>query len=251
VTSPDRIGDPGTGRKPGPRGARHRRKQRGLGFRVGWWLASLAVVALGGWGIGQLVGAARSPGAPPALPEQVLAMPTAGVGSAEHVTSSPSPLNHSVPSKIIIPAIGLRADIDQIGLRPDGALETPSFERANRAAWYRLGPSPGEAGPAVIIGHVDTKKGPAVFYYLTKLHPGDKIEVERTDGVTAIFTIDTLESFPKSEFPTNRVYGGSPAPLLRLITCGGRFDASRHSYVDNIVAFAHLTAVRRPPPPRD
>jgi len=119
---------------PGPRphpsrpagASAHRAGQRGIGFRIGWWLACLAVVALGGWGIGQLVVAAQAPGAPPALPSQILALPSGGLA---HTTTGPGPLSRSIPRKIIIPTIGLRAGIEEIGMRPDGAIETPSFER--------------------------------------------------------------------------------------------------------------------------
>jgi hypothetical protein len=160
------------------------------------------------------------------------------------IPAGPQPLGRSAPTKISIPAIGLRAPIDAMGLRPDGSVQTPSFKRANHAGWFRLGPSPGEPGAAVILGHVDTKKGAAVFYYLTRLRPGEAIEVVRADGSTAIFTIDSLEEFAKAAFPTDRVYLGSAEPALRLVTCGGRFDARERSYVDNIVVFARLTGVR-------
>jgi len=214
---------------------------------VGWWLACVALVALGGWGAGQLAAAADKPGTPPPLPAQVLALPSGGLAPA---ATGPAALSRSAPRKVIIPKIGLRAWTEQIGLRPDGAIETPSYERANHASWYKLGPSPGEAGAAVIIGHVDSKKSVGVFYYLTRLRPGDQIEIEREDRQAAVFTIESLQSFPKADFPADRVYAGGPAPELRLITCGGRYDAERHSYSDNIVVFARLTGVRPPPPPQ-
>ncbi|MCP2327171.1 hypothetical protein HDA40_005678 [Hamadaea flava] len=240
MTWPSRPGGPGTGRqRPGPRS--------GTAFRIGWWLACVALVGLGGWGTGLLIGAADKPGTPPPLPAQVLALPSGGL---EPPDRGPGPLTRSTPRKIVIPRIGLRAWIEEIGLRPDGAIETPSFERANHASWYKLGPSPGEAGAAVVIGHVDSRKSVAVFYYLTRLRPGEEIEIERADRTTAIFTIEVMQSFPKADFPTDRVYAGGPVPELRLITCGGRYDATSHSYSDNIVVFARLTGVRPPPPPQ-
>ncbi|NUT37618.1 MAG: class F sortase [Hamadaea sp.] len=209
----------------------------------------MTAVALGGWGIGQLWFAAEGPNHPPPLPSRVVALPSAGVGEAARAPG-PTPLGRSVPRKIVIPKIGLQAGVEQIGLRADGAIETPSYERANRAAWYRLGPSPGEPGAAVIVGHVDSKKSVAVFFYLTKLRPGDVIEVEREDRTTAVFTVESLESFEKTQFPTDRVYGPTAEPSLRLVTCGGRYDRSRGAYVDNIVVFAHFTGVKPPPPPQ-
>ncbi|NUO59158.1 MAG: class F sortase [Hamadaea sp.] len=230
-----------------PTRTHHRADRRGTMFRVGWWLACLALMAAGGWGIGQLATAAHKPGTPPPLPAQVLALPSGGLAQPP---TGPGALTRSVPRKIIIPKIGLRAWIEQIGLRPDGAIATPSYERANHASWYKLGPTPGEAGAAVIIGHVDTKKSVGVFYYLTRLRPGDEVEVEREDRTTAVFTIEMMESFPKAAFPADRVYAGGSTPELRLITCGGRYNAKTHSYSDNIVVFARLTGVRRPPPPQ-
>jgi hypothetical protein len=150
-------------------------------------------------------------------------------------------LDRSTPVQISIESIKLRASVDQIGLAPDGTLEEQPFSTASHAAWYRLGPTPGQVGPAVITGHVDTKTSVAVFFYLTKVRPGDRVVITRADGRTATFTVDWLGSFPKSNFPTRLVYGSTDYPALRLITCGGTFDRSAGSYRDNIVLFAHLT----------
>ena len=143
--------------------------------------------------------------------------------------------------KISIESIKLRAAVDQIGLAPDGTLEEQSFSTASHAAWYRLGPAPGQVGPAVITGHVDTKSNVAVFFYLSQVQPADRVAITRADGHTVTFTVDFLRSFPKSNFPTQMVYGSTDYPALRLITCGGPFDRAADSYGDNIVVFAHLT----------
>ena len=103
-----------------------------------------------------------------------------------------------------------------------------------------MGPSPGEVGPAVIEGHVDTKSNVAVFFYLSRLHAGDRIVITRADARTVTFSVDSLASYPKSNFPTQLVYGPTAYPALRLITCGGTFDRRAGSYLNNIIVFAHV-----------
>jgi sortase (surface protein transpeptidase) len=102
---------------------------------------------------------------------------------------------------------------------------------------------PGDVGPSLLAGHVDSRTGPAVFYRLRELRGGDRIVVERSDGRTATFEVDRVEQVSKSSFPTRRVYGATPRPELRLITCGGTFDASSGHYLSNVVVYAHLTAL--------
>lgn len=143
----------------------------------------------------------------------------------------------------MIPSINLRAGLDTVGLRPDGTIETPPYERAHRAAWYRLGPAPGERGAAVLVGHVDSKKAVGVFWYLTKVTAGDEIQVTREDRRTLVFTVTSVEEFTKDAFPTDRVYAEADAPQLRLVTCGGRWDPVRGEYPSNVVVFAALTGV--------
>jgi hypothetical protein len=144
--------------------------------------------------------------------------------------------------KIAIDRIKLRAWVDQIGLNPDGTMQEQPFSKANHAAWYRLGPAPGQDGPAVIVGHVDTKSNVAVFFYLSRLRPGDKIVVTLADHRVVTFTVDWLGSYAKTAFPTQLVYGSTNYPALRLVTCGGTFDHAAHSYLNNIIVFAHMTA---------
>jgi hypothetical protein len=155
----------------------------------------------------------------------------------------PLALDRSAPTKIVIPSINLRASLDTVGLLPDGTIETPPYERAHRAAWYRLGPAPGERGASVLVGHVDSKKAVAVFWYLTRIVPGDEIQVTREDRRTALFTVTSIEEFTKSAFPTDRVYADPDTPQLRLVTCGGRWDPVRGEYPSNVVVFATLTGV--------
>jgi sortase (surface protein transpeptidase) len=109
-----------------------------------------------------------------------------------------------------------------------------------RAGWFAGGAAPGEVGPAVIAGHVDSRTGPAVFYRLRELRPGQVVLVERADGTRLRFVVDTARSFPKARFPTGAVFGPTPAAELRLVTCAGTFDRARGSYRDNLVVFARL-----------
>jgi hypothetical protein len=195
-------------------------------------LATVLVAAWGGWQVWRAEFDARIP--PPALPAAV-------VGSTADPTGAMPGLERSTPVRISIESIKLRASVDQIGLAPDGTLEEQPFPTASHAAWYRLGPAPGQVGPAVISGHVDTKTNVAVFFSLTKLRPGDPVVITRADGQAVTFSVDWLGEFPKSNFPTRLVYGATTYPALRLVTCGGVFDRGTGSYRDNIVVFAHLT----------
>jgi sortase (surface protein transpeptidase) len=139
------------------------------------------------------------------------------------------------PVRIEIPSIGVQTHIVALGLETDGTMEVPSYENAG---WYEGGARPGENGPAVIAAHVDSTTGPAVFYRLHELLVGDAVVVTRRDGSVARFVVDRLERHSKDAFPTQHVYGPTPGPTLRLVTCGGAFDETQRSYVENLVAFA-------------
>ena len=167
--------------------------------------------------------------------------------TAASVTSRGPLLRRSTPVQLTIPAIGVSTRLLRLGLNPDGTLEVPApGPDYDRAAWFTGSPTPGEAGPAVIEGHVDSAAdGPSVFFRLGALTPGDRVHVTRADGVTAEFTVDGVRRYPKDAFPTGLVYGNTDHAALRLITCGGSFDAATGHYRDDIVVFAHLTAVRR------
>ncbi|MFC8850160.1 MULTISPECIES: class F sortase [unclassified Micromonospora] len=166
--------------------------------------------------------------------------PHPATNPATNRTTSPAPpLPHATPTHITIPTIGVHADIVPVAATTDGKLEVPPAGPPAAAGWYRPGASPGEAGNAVIVGHVDSRDtGPAVFYDLGRLQPGDPIHIHRTDARTATFTVDSIAAYPKTRFPTALVYGTSPTPRLRLITCGGRLDERHHTYPDNIIVFA-------------
>ncbi len=144
------------------------------------------------------------------------------------------------PVRVEIPSVGIASDLERLGLAGDGAIQTP--DDWNSAGWYGRGPRPGQQGAAVILGHVDSKTGPAVFYRLRDLQTGDRVRVVRADGTVASFEIDRVEQHRKTRFPTDEVYYPTPQPTLRLVTCGGAFDADAGSYRDNVVVFARLVA---------
>jgi sortase (surface protein transpeptidase) len=177
-------------------------------------------------------------------PEQERPLPVAAVG--EPVTTSDVPtmaarVEPLVPTRVAIPRIEVDADVVRLGLNPDGTLEVPSD--FSQAGWWSGGSRPGEPGPAVIAGHFDSRSGPAVFYRLTELAPGDIITVSDDTGNTLRFTVERLEQHDKDRFPTDVVYGPTDEPTLRLITCGGSFDGSTRSYRDNVIVFASLETV--------
>lgn len=150
----------------------------------------------------------------------------------------PAPAVAIHPSRIVIPAIGVDAQVINLELEPDGTLEVPSD--FSQVGWWTGGWAPGAYGPAVLAGHVDSTRGPAVFFNLKKLNAGDVVEVSDADGTTVRFVVDKLERYAKTALPTDAVYGGQQptAPALRLITCGGAFDRATGHYVDNVVAYA-------------
>jgi hypothetical protein len=139
------------------------------------------------------------------------------------------------PTRLRVKAIGVDTSLETLKLGADGGLQPP---RTNEhAGWYAAGTAPGDVGPAVLAGHVDSKQGPAVFYRLREITAGDKIEVTR-GGSTVTFTVISTAWYPKKAFPTEKVYGPTPDRQLRLITCGGVFDRSLRSYKDNLVVYA-------------
>jgi len=148
------------------------------------------------------------------------------------------PARPARPVLLSIPAIGVRAPVIRLGLDRDRSLKVP--KDFGETGWWAGGPRPGERGPAVIAGHVDSYTGPAVFFGLRDLHPGDSIIVLRRDGTRARFAVQRSQEYPKDRFPTARVYGRTARPTLRLITCGGEFDRSSGHYLDNTVVYASL-----------
>ncbi|MEU6031242.1 class F sortase [Streptomyces tauricus] len=156
---------------------------------------------------------------------------------------SPAPLSFSVADRIRIPAIQVDAPAVPVGLDMEGWVDAPPPEDPNLAGWFSGAVSPGEKGTAVVVGHVDNQQGPAVFYGLGALKKGNRVEVGRRDGKTAVFEIYGIEVFEKNNFPGDRVYGNTGQAELRVITCGGGFS-KQNGYDGNVVAFARLVEVR-------
>lgn len=147
----------------------------------------------------------------------------------------------SKPIAVSVPRLGVESSLVDLQVDSAGAMEVPT--EAAVAGWYSLGPSPGALGPAVIAGHVTWNQSPAVFYRLETLRRGDVVTVTREDGSQAIFSVSGVATYPKDRFPTEKVFGSIDHAGLRLITCGGTYDAAAHRYLDNVVVFASLVDV--------
>ena len=144
------------------------------------------------------------------------------------------------PVWLTIPAIGVKAPIVNLGLNRNGTLQLPSSTTV--VGWYTNSPRPGATGSAIIAGHVDSRSGPGVFFWLRAVRPGERIYVRRADGTLAVFTVTAVQMYAKAHFPTATVYGPVPDAELRLITCGGTFDYARGSYLSNVVVYARLSS---------
>ena len=154
-------------------------------------------------------------------------------------------LRRSLPVAVDIPAIGVHARLLHLGVNRDGTVQVPSLTtRASEAAWYKYSVTPGQIGSSVIEGHVDTYQGPAVFFRLGALRPGNRIEVRLADGITAVFRVTGVRRYAKSHFPAKVIYRTRSFAALHLITCGGAFDYATRNYLSSIVVFAALTSSR-------
>ncbi len=209
----------------------------------GWFRARLAGIA----GVLLLVGGAITVGIA-ALSQHHAPQPSAATAGAigPPVAKGPS-VRRSVPMSVDIPAIGVHSELLRLGLNADGTIQVPSLATsADEAAWYMYSPTPGQIGASVIEGHVDSYRGPAVFFRLGALRPGDVIDVTLADGVTAIFRVTGVRDYAKVKFPTGIIYGPTDYAALRLITCGGTFDPATGHYLSSTVVFASLTSYREP-----
>ncbi|MFF0742799.1 class F sortase [Streptomyces sp. NPDC004111] len=197
----------------------------------------LALVVLY-WGL-TLLGD-QQPAGPPPQPGAAQAFGTEQAGAAAR-NHAQAPLPAADPVRVVIPQIKVDAPLMGLNLDDDGRLAAPPDSERNLAGWYQEGTSPGASGTAILGGHVDTAIGPAVFYALGSLNKGDTVQVPRTDGITAVFTVDAVEVYAADDFPDTKVYGPSTTPQLRLITCGGGYDKKAGRYLGNVVVYAHLT----------
>jgi sortase family protein len=180
------------------------------------------------------VGARRAE--PPPAPDQT----TGGVDAARGFRSVRGYQGTPIPVRIEIRRIGVASALDRLGRAPDGTIQEP--RRWEVAGWYAPGARPGDPGSAVILGHVDSKGGPAVFFRLRQLRRGDQVQVTRADGSVVRFVVQRTEQYPKRRFPTDEVYYPTLTPALRLVTCGGTFDATAGHYRSNLIVFAAMKA---------
>jgi hypothetical protein len=182
-----------------------------------------------------------------AIASQVHA-PQPGASAAGHTSQAhrgPS-LSRSLPVTVDIPAIDVHSQLLRLGLNPDGTIQVPSLTTAaDEAAWYEYSATPGEIGTSVIEGHVDSYQGPAVFFRLGALRPGDHIDVRLANGVTAVFRVTGVREYLKDKFPDQLIYGDTHYAALRLITCGGAFDSATGHYLSSTVVFASLASSSR------
>jgi sortase family protein len=156
-------------------------------------------------------------------------------------------LRRSVPVSVDIPAIGVHSELLHLGLNANGSLQVPPLNTsAGVAAWYKYSVTPGQIGTSVIEGHVDSYQGPAIFFRLGALKPGDTVDVKLSDGVTAIFRISGVRRYLKVDFPAKTIYGAANYAALRLITCGGAFDYTTRHYLGSTVVFASLISYQQP-----
>ncbi|WP_229054304.1 sortase domain-bontaining protein [Aeromicrobium sp. Leaf350] len=190
-------------------------------------LLTLALTALASLGVDDL--GADVPATPPIAAPAPVDMPEPKPGLAD-------PLPGGDPLAVRIDAIGVDVPLGAVGLKPDGAMQTPA---TGHAAWYSPGPRPGERGGAVLVAHVAGRGGPDVFWRLGELRPGDVVSVQHTAG-TSTFVVDHVTQTPKEALPVERIWGDTRRPLLRLITCGGTRSPQTGRYPDNTVVYAHL-----------
>lgn len=206
-----------------------------------WPVVALAIAALGLFGAA--VGVSRSASGPETPPERIVAAPKAAATPATADNAAPrarTPVRKQMPRpvRIVIPAIGVAAPVVPLGLNRDQTLEVPT--NFDNTGWFTGGPEPGEQGAAVIVGHVDSRQGPGVFYRLHELRVGQLVTIRLQDGSTVRYVADSMIQVPKSRFPTNRVYAQTKQPTLRLITCAGTLNRSTGSYPDNYIVFASI-----------
>ena len=163
--------------------------------------------------------------------------------------ATPVPLSavRSVPVRLRIPALGMSVALLSLGENADGTVQVPNNDL--EPGWFDLGPTPGQIGSSVILGHVDNSSGPGVFFTIRTLAAGDPIFVDQADGGTVEFVVNSVASYSKTAFPAQRVYGSHGSSALQLVTCGGAFDRATGSYLSNIVAYSSLVAVTPPPAP--
>ena len=202
-----------------------------------WWAAAVVLLLIGSGLLAVGIAASGEPLAGPA------AAPQASLSAAGNTTPSTTPsevVARSVPVALRIPAIDVSVSLSTLGLNPDKTVQVPT--KFQEPGWYRLGPTPGQVGSAVILGHVDDKEGPAVFYRLKSLRAGDKVEVSLASGLVVHFVVTKVATYLKAQFPARLVYASRGYSALSLVTCGGQFDNRAGSYLSNVVVYTTLVS---------
>jgi hypothetical protein len=242
-------------RRP-PSSGRRRGEGRPAAPRSRIAVVAAAVLILGGGGsLGVAIAEQHHAPRPSAAAAGTLASPPrrSPPATSDRGRTAPDPaglphtgpvLVRSTPVSITIPAIGVHSQLLDLGINPNGTIQVPPLNdtpATNEAAWFRYSPTPGELGASVIEGHIDSVyQGPSVFFRLASLRPGDAVDVTLADRVVAVFQVDGVRQFAKAGFPTSVLYGDPGYAALRLVTCGGAFDSTTHSYLSSIVVSAHL-----------
>ena len=230
-----------------------------LGHRGRLLAAAVAVVlSVAGVVLAMVAIAGQShPGSPaasaanPARERTLASAPSPAIAPSGSPAAAPAVvgqvLARSTPVRLDVPRIGIRgASLVTLGLAKDRSIEVPPVGANSPAGWFDGSPTPGQLGPSIILGHVDSAAaGPAIFYLLSTLRPGDTAMITRADHTVAVFQVDSVEKYAKSAFPTTQVFGNTDHAALRLITCGGKFDSANASYESNIVVYAHLASTHR------
>jgi hypothetical protein len=194
--------------------------------------------------IGNRPGATDPTAVRPSAPATATAAATTNQAAPVTAGRAPVVAASSVPVSVRIPAMGVSVSLSQLGLNADNSPQVPV--KYQEPGWFKLGPAPGMMGSAVILGHVDDKKGPAVFFKLGTLKAGDTVDVSLANGSVAHFAVKTVETFRKAQFPSQKVYGPHGVRGLQLVTCGGDFDKTSGHYLSNIVAFTTLVTTTPP-----
>ncbi|OEV04170.1 sortase domain-bontaining protein [Streptomyces oceani] len=179
---------------------------------------------------------------PPPVPKDAVRAPArpSNPSVGERPRGERGTLTQSPPTRVEIPAIGLGTDVKRVALNTAGAIAMPSD--ADHTGWYTGSPSPGSQGNSILVGHLDSRSGPAAFYGLGAVEEGDRITIDRADGRTATYVVDSMTIWPKDDFPSQRVYGPTPEPRLTLLTCAD-WDDGNETYRSNLIVNAHLKLV--------
>lgn len=213
----------------------------------GWWALAVALLLVGaGSAFLGLRGHEHPLPGPTPFPKTSLPKTTSAGSTTTTPAAKATPqfALRSTPVQIRVPAIALDVSLTTLGLNPNGTVQVPTD--IQQPGWYRLGPSPGQDGSAVILGHVDSYQGPAVFFKLRSMVAGDLIDVSLADGASAQFKVTSVAMYAKTAFPDQQVYAAHGYGALQLVTCGGTFDVQTGHYLSNIVVYSSLVALTPP-----